>query len=92
MPKYELVRQKFSNKTSGSWSVELADTITEEVLGEYSSVGMAAVFRSFLVNEKKYGDDPAGISPSTAYYIREKVEREVSADSDGNVVINGGDE
>ena len=92
MTKYELVRQKFSSEADGSWCMERADTITEEVLGEYSSVGMAAVFRSFLVNEKKYGNDPAGISVSTAYYIREKVEREVSADSDGNVVINGGDE
>lgn len=74
MPKYELVRQEFSNKADRLWPIERADSITEEVLGEYSAVGMAAVFRSFLINEKKYGSDPTGILPSTAYYIREKVE------------------
>lgn len=75
MSKYELVKQEFTDRTNKSWAAEYADTIGEETMGEYPTVGMAATFRAFLIKEKKYGDEPTGLSSSTAFYIREKVER-----------------
>lgn len=78
--KYELVRQKYTDSANKSWAAEYADTIEEETMGEYPTVGMAATFRSFLIKEKKYSDEPTGLSSSTAFYIREKVEQVPASD------------
>ena len=70
--KYELIEQKYTDETNNSWAVERADTITETCLGVFDSLGLAIRFRKFLIEEKKYGNDPTGVSASSAIYIRPK--------------------
>jgi len=70
--KYELIEQKYSDKAKGSWSAEQADTIEEVCLGTFDTLGVAIRFRKFIIEEKKYGDTPAGVSPFGAIYIRAK--------------------
>ena len=72
MMKYELIEQKYTDKAKGSWSAEQADTITESCLGVFDTLGVAIRFRKFIVEEKKYGDSPTGVSASGAIYIRPK--------------------
>ena len=72
MMKYELIEQEYTDKAKGSWSAEQADTITESCLGVFDTLGVAIRFRKFIVEEKKYGDSPTGVSASCAIYIRPK--------------------
>ncbi len=72
MIKYELIEQKYTDETNGSWSAERADTITETSLGVFDSLDIAIRFRRFLVEEKKYSDIPTGVLASKAIYIRPK--------------------
>ena len=72
MMKYELIEQEYTDKAKGSWSAERADTITESCLGVFDTLGVAIRFRKFIVEEKKYGDSPTGVSASGAIYIRPK--------------------
>ena len=73
--KYELIEQKYEDKANGSWSAEQADTITESCLGVFDTLGLAIRFRTFLIEEKKYGDTPTGVSASSAIYIRSMKEK-----------------
>ena len=70
--KYELIEQKYTDETNNSWAVERSDTITETCLGVFDSLGLAIRFRKLLIEEKKYGDTPTGVSASSAIYIRPK--------------------
>lgn len=72
MIKYELIEQNYTDETNGSWAAERADTITETSLGVFDTLGLAIRFRRFLIEEKKYGDTPAGVMASEAIYIRLK--------------------
>lgn len=72
MIKYELIERKYEDKAKRSWSPEQADTIKESCLGVFDTLGLAVRFRRFLVEGKKYSDTPAGVSASSAIYIRSK--------------------
>ena len=61
MPKFELIKQKYTDQAKKSWSGEHADTIEEFALGSFDTLGVALRFRKFIVDEKKYGDAPAGV-------------------------------